>query len=287
MGRDVPYRTQQRTVLAGRARQPSPRGAPVTAGRDASLRWRAGRPSSRRSPSATSGVSGSWPPTRTCRAAPSIGSSTRWHAWSCSRKPGDRDDSGSVPSLTRLSVLLAERLDVRDRGTPGHGGGGRGAGRDAGPGPVLADASPVLGRGRGRIDPPHPLHLGPPAPVERAAHGIERQGHPGLPAGRRAGRRPATRCPTRCRVTGRHRSPPCARSWTRRAPAAMSSATANGSRVRWVSRRPSVTPPAGSSATSSSAGPTTAPAPRRRLARARSSCAPRPMYPSALGYRIG
>ena len=94
------------------------------------------------------------------------------------------------PSLARLSVLLAERLDVRAIARPIM----EVAAAELDETLVLALYSSARRQfwavDAVEIDPAYPLHLGSAAAVERAAHRIKRQGHPRLPAGRRAGRHP-------------------------------------------------------------------------------------------------
>ena len=155
-----------------------------------------------------------------------------------------------------------------DRRPTVHGGRRRGARRDPRARALLPGPSPVLGRRRGRVDPSHPLHLGSAAAVERPAPGVERQGHPGLPARVGARRRSSATLPDP--LPGPRSVPiaTCASELGRApVPAVTSSATASGSLVPSGSRRPSGTRRVGSSATWCSAGPTTARAPRRRRAR--------------------
>ena len=120
------------------------------------------------------------------------------------------------PSLARLSVLLAERLDVRTVARPIM----EGAAAELDETLVLTMyspvAAPVLGHRRGRIDPSHPLHLGSAAPVERAPHRIERQGHPRLPAAGGAGCHPRRTARSAARIWAKAGRRPCAPSWMRR-----------------------------------------------------------------------
>ena len=173
------------------------------------------------------------------------------------------------PALARLSVLLAERLDVR------------------------AVARPIMERAAAELDETLVLSLYSPARRQfRAIDAVEssqpiryiwgplaRSGATSTPA--RAARASSRSCPTTSGTPSWTRCPipvpgpvphvdvaSCARSCdASRELAATSSATASGSRARWASPPPSATRPGGSSGTSCSAGPTTATTRTRRHVR--------------------
>ena len=167
------------------------------------------------------------------------------------------------PRPDRPARRRAPRYPPRGPAVPRAGLGGHrrdGRHRRLRPGPP-----PVLGRRRGRDQPPHPLLCGSRCGTG-ATSTSARRARASWPSCRPTSRPPSsTACPDP--VPGPHRPDQgqAARGAARpTASAATSSATASATRARSGSRRRSATHAAGSSATSSRRGPTTAPiAPRR------------------------
>ena len=176
--------------------------------------------------------------------------------------------------LARIGLLVAEHLDIRRDRPALHRARLGGHRRDGRHRRLRPPTPPVLGRRRRRNEPSHPLPLGIAPGLERPPPRLVRQGHPRVPAARRAGghHRPIAGPDPRTHRADEGAAP--RRSWQRRESGATSSATESASRARSVSRPRSATPVAGSSATSSRRGRTTAPTPTRRQRPASSSGPP-------------
>ena len=234
----------------------------------------------------TSGACASLRRTPACPAAPSIGSSTRWRASTCSRRRAGRGRFRAGPPLIRRSLLLADRLDVRAVARPVMERGGGDLDETAVLCLYAPEPAPVLGRRRRRVEPPDPLHLGIAAQVGRPPRRARAARASSRSCPRPSARPSWPRCPTRCpaprrcpRRELRAELRACPRPW------ATSSATASGSRGRRRLRRPSATRRAGSWAISCSAGPTTAPTLTRRHRAARLVMDATAQVSAALGYR--
>ena len=77
-----------------------------------SARWPAGSRCSTRSSGRTNGACASSRPRPACRAAPSIGFSTRWSASSCWPPPIEPASSASARCSIRQALIVGERLDL-------------------------------------------------------------------------------------------------------------------------------------------------------------------------------